>query len=111
MRPGVSPQQRINPFPLKNWSTHTLAQRRAQSDLKLAAAQLASARAAVGGTRIESHPAVRQAAARLREAYLTLLRCEIRAPGNGYVAKRGVQLGQQVSVGAPLLAVVPLDQL
>lgn len=84
---------------------------RAQAELKLANAQLASARAAVAGTAIDSHPAVRQAAARLREAYLALSRCEVRSPGSGYVAKRGIQVGQQVTAGTPMLAVLPLDQL
>jgi len=107
-RNGAAADQSISQEELEHARS---ALRKAQSEMKLAAAQLASARAAVGGTQIDSHPAVRQAAARLREAYLTLSRCEVRAPGSGYVAKRGVQVGQQVVTGAPLFAVVPLDQL
>jgi membrane fusion protein, multidrug efflux system len=88
-----------------------IAVSRAQADLKLVRAQLASAHSAVGGTTVDNHPAVMQAAARVREAYLTQVRCEIRAAENGYIAKRGVQVGQQVAVGSALMAVVPLDQL
>ncbi|CAG4882781.1 multidrug efflux system [Georgfuchsia toluolica] len=107
-RAGAAADQSISQEELEH---ARIALRRAQSELKLANAQLAAARAAVRGTRVESHPAVRQTAARLHEAYLALARCEVRAPGNGYVAKRSIQVGQQVAVGAPLLAVVPLDQL
>ena len=35
----------------------------------------------------------------------------IPAPVDGVVAKRSVQLGQRVSPGAPLMAVVPLTQV
>ena len=88
-----------------------IAASRAGNDLKLAQAQLASARSAVAGTTVADNPAVMQAAARLRDAYLAASRCEIRAADNGYIAKRSVQVGQQVAVGAALMAVVPLDQL
>ena len=88
-----------------------LAARRAQSDLKLAQAQFAGAQAVVAGTNLADNPSVMSAAARLREAYLALARCEIRAAENGFVAKRSVQVGQQVAVGAALMALVPLDQL
>jgi membrane fusion protein (multidrug efflux system) len=84
---------------------------RARNDFQLTQAQFASAHAAVGGTTIDNHPAVMQAAARVRDAYLAGARCEIRAAENGYVAKRSVQVGQQVAVGVPLMALVPLDQL
>jgi membrane fusion protein (multidrug efflux system) len=88
-----------------------IAVTKAQADLQLAQAQLASARSAVNGTAIESHPAVAQAATQLREAYVTLSRCQIRAAASGHIAKRSVQLGQQVASGAALMALVPLDQL
>lgn len=84
---------------------------KAQADLQLAEAQLASAQAAVRNTSIESHPAVLQAATRVREAYVAASRCEIRAAESGHIAKRSVQVGQQVAAGAPLMALVPLDQL
>ena len=38
-------------------------------------------------------------------------RTALPAPVAGFVAKRAVQLGQRVSPGAPLMAIVPLDQV
>ena len=38
-------------------------------------------------------------------------RTELPAPVAGFVARRNVQLGQRVSPGTPLMAVVPLDQV
>ena len=51
------------------------------------------------------------AAARLREAWIAAQRVTLPAPVSGYVGKRSVQLGQRVAPGAPLMTVVPLDQL
>lgn len=47
----------------------------------------------------------------MREAMLALNRTEIRAPVDGHVVQRRVQLGQRVAAGAPLKAVVPLDRV
>lgn len=91
---------------------HALAARdKAKSELQLAQAQLAASNAAVVGTTVETHPAVKQAEAQLREAWLTLQRCEISAPENGQIAKRSVQVGQQVAPGMSLMALVPMNQL
>jgi membrane fusion protein (multidrug efflux system) len=84
---------------------------KAKAELDLARAQLAASSAAVSGTSVETHPAVKQAEARLREAWLALNRCEIRAPADGLVAKRSVQIGQQVAPGVGLMAIVPMSQL
>ena len=83
----------------------------AQAALLAAQQQLAANRARVDGTTLEDHPQVRDAAAAVRNAYLTLARTELPAPVSGFVARRNVQLGQRVSPGAPLMAVVPLDQV
>ena len=90
----------------------------AQSQLETAAAalrvaeqQLAASEALVSRTTVATHPDVKQAAAKLGEAYLAAQRASIVAPVSGYVAKRSVQLGQQVAPGAPLLAIVPLSQV
>jgi membrane fusion protein, multidrug efflux system len=84
------------------------AEQVARAKLALDRAQLAGARAAVGGAKLEDNPAVRQAAATVRSAYLALQRTRILAPVSGYVANRGVQLGQQVTPGSVLMDVVPL---
>ncbi|HEY4137782.1 MAG TPA: efflux RND transporter periplasmic adaptor subunit, partial [Casimicrobiaceae bacterium] len=73
--------------------------------------ELAANRARVDRTTIENHPDVRNAAANLRNAYLTYSRTVLPAPVSGFVAKRAVQLGERVNPGAPLMAIVPLDQV
>src|SRR5229473_2418972 len=80
----------------------------AAAALKAAEQQLAASEALVSRTTIATHPEVGQAAARLREAYLAAQRASVLAPVTGYVARRSVQLGEQVAPGAPLLAIVPL---
>jgi membrane fusion protein (multidrug efflux system) len=83
----------------------------AQAELLAAQQQLAANRARVDGTTLKDHPQVRDAAAAVRNAYLTLERTELAAPVAGFIARRNVQLGERVSPGAPLMAVVPLDQV
>jgi len=73
--------------------------------------QLNANRARVDGTTVADHPDVRNAAAAVRSAYLAYERTQLPAPVSGFVAQRSVQLGQRVSPGAPLMAVVPLDQV
>ncbi|MFM8338420.1 MAG: efflux RND transporter periplasmic adaptor subunit, partial [Fluviibacter sp.] len=52
-----------------------------------------------------------QTSATFREATLNLERTTLRAPIDGVVAKRQVQLGQRVRAGSPLMVIVPLDHL
>jgi len=80
----------------------------AAAALRAAEQQLAASEALVSRTTVATHPDVRQAAAKLRESYLAAQRSSVLAPVTGYVAKRSVQLGEQVAPGAPLLAIVPL---
>ena len=83
----------------------------AQANLLATQQQLAANKARVDGTTLADHPQVRDAAAAVRNAYLTLSRTQLPAPVSGFVARRNVQLGQRVAPGAPLMAVVPLDQV
>ena len=83
----------------------------AQAAVRAAQAQLTAAQAQTRGSAASEHPSVLAAAARVREAYLALQRTRLLAPVSGQVAKRGVQLGQRVAAGAPLLTVVDLQQL
>ena len=80
------------------------ALRAAREELRVALAQTA-------GTTVEDHPQVRRAAMRVRDAALTLDRTTIVAPVNGVVGKKGVQVGQRVGPGTPLMAVVPLEDV
>ncbi|SDI37592.1 HlyD family secretion protein [Pseudomonas panipatensis] len=83
----------------------------ARNSLTSAEQQLDTNRALVDDTVIASHPDVKTAAAKLRQAYLDDARAVIVAPVTGYVAKRTVQVGQRVQPGAALMAVIPLDQV
>ncbi|KAF1067465.1 MAG: Multidrug export protein EmrA [Pseudomonas citronellolis] len=83
----------------------------ARSSLTSSEQQLDTNRALVDDTAIVSHPDVKAAAAKLRQAYLDDARATIVAPVTGYVAKRTVQVGQRVQPGTALLAVIPLDQV
>ncbi len=83
----------------------------AQSALLAAQQQMAANRARIDRTTLEDHPDVRNAAAAVRNAYLNYARTVLPAPVSGFVARRNVQLGQRVGPGAPLMAVVPLDQV
>jgi len=76
--------------------------------VQAAESNLAQAQAAVQGTDIPHNPDVLASAARLRQAAIKLARMEIRAPVDGIVAQRSVQIGQHIAAGTPLMAVVPL---
>ncbi|MFM0307890.1 EmrA/EmrK family multidrug efflux transporter periplasmic adaptor subunit [Paraburkholderia sp. RL17-383-BIF-A] len=80
----------------------------AQAAVDAAQQQLASNRALTANTTIANHPNVQAAAAKVRDAYLNNARNNLPAPVTGYVAKRSVQVGQRVSPGTPLMAIVPL---
>jgi membrane fusion protein (multidrug efflux system) len=82
----------------------------AQAGVLAAREQWAANRVLTDGMSAAEHPTVQRAAARLREAYLALHRVELQAPVDGWVARRSVQLGQRVAAGAPLMAVVSLQQ-
>jgi membrane fusion protein (multidrug efflux system) len=73
--------------------------------------ELAATRSLVANTALTSHPDVKLAAAKVRAAYLEVQRSMIVAPVRGYVAKRGVQIGQHITTDTPLLSIIPLDQV
>lgn len=83
----------------------------AAAGLAQARHQLAAAEAQVANTSLETHPTVRLMEAQVRSSYLALQRTRVIAPVTGYVAKRNVQLGQQVTPGTSLLAIIPLQQV
>ena len=88
---------------------HTLAGARAA--LEQAQATLAATRAAISGTTPQDHPRVLQAEASLRNAWLAAARTRVVSPVSGYVVRRAVQLGQQVTAGTEMLAIVPVDSM
>lgn len=99
--------------------------KKAQAQLDAAVAKQATARSAVvtaeaqrnvtvanlGKNDVLSQPAVQTAIANIQTAWLNLNRTQIVAPIDGQIAKRGVQLGQKISAGTPLMVIVPLHDL
>jgi membrane fusion protein (multidrug efflux system) len=83
----------------------------ARAALDGARQQLNATEAQISGTRIETHPQVLDAEAAVRNAALALHRTALRAPVAGVIARRSVQVGQRVAAGAPLMALVPLDDV
>jgi len=83
----------------------------ARAALDVAQKQLAAARVTVAGVSPAEHPNVLAAKADYLSAWLAARRNAIVAPVSGYVAKRSVQVGSRIAPGAPLLSIVPLDQL
>ena len=67
--------------------------------------------ALIADTTEDTNPEVALARARRDQAAVDLERTIIRAPVDGVVAKRQVQLGQRVQAGTPLLAVVPVQEM
>lgn len=99
--------------------------KKAQAQLDAEVAKQATARSAVvtaeaqrnvtvanlGKNDVLSQPAVQTAIANIQTAWLNLNRTQIVAPIDGQIAKRGVQLGQKISAGTPLMVIVPLHDL
>ena len=60
---------------------------------------------------LSEQPQIQNAVSNLKQAWLNLERTKIRSPIKGYVARRNAQVGQAVSVGGALMAVVTTDQM
>lgn len=72
---------------------------------------LAANRALTTGTTVETNPDVLAAQARVHQARLDLARTVIRAPVDGVVTSRAVQVGQRLAAGTAVMKIVPVDQL
>lgn len=83
----------------------------AKSELNVARQQYYANQALVIDTPLDQQPKIKLAASQLRDAWLTLQRTQIVAPVTGYVSRRSVQVGSQIKNGAPLMVIVPADQL
>ena len=62
------------------------------------------------GVSASQNPEVLAAQARLDAANLALSRTVVRAPTDGIIARKAVQVGQQVAVGTPMMTVVPTSK-
>lgn len=83
----------------------------ARAALTQAVRQSTASHALVDGTPVEDNPAVLQAKAAYRDAWIAAQRNAVVAPVTGYVAERSVQLGQHIQAGQALMTVIPLNSL
>jgi membrane fusion protein (multidrug efflux system) len=65
----------------------------------------------INDVNVENNPEVLLAKARLDQAMVNFNRTIIKAPISGTIAKRQVELGQRVQIGAPLLSIVPTQNM
>ncbi len=96
-------------------STATAALQAAQAARTQAQAQIVTAQgsrsandALITGASVDSNPEVAAAKARVAQAELDLSRTVIRAPVDGVVARKNVEVGQQVQIGQTLMDVTPV---
>src|SRR4051794_20170987 len=66
--------------------------------------------AMIANTDVTNNPEVLQAKAQLDQARVDLSRTMLRAPVDGIVTQRRVQVGQKVQAGNQLMVVVPVQQ-
>ncbi|MBB4858486.1 membrane fusion protein (multidrug efflux system) [Novosphingobium chloroacetimidivorans] len=83
----------------------------ARADAVSARQEETASRAATQGLAVNEAPEVRAAMARLANARLDLARTVIRAPIDGVIAQRTVQVGQRVTNATVAMVVVPVEQL
>jgi len=87
-------------------------QRITQADASIESASTAPKQVAVSEARAKSASAqVAQKKALIEQAKLNLSYCKIVAPVAGIVGKKTVEIGQNISPGQQLMAVVPLDDI
>lgn len=83
----------------------------AESKRKVAQSNLDANDALIRGTSQSSTPDVLVAQAKVEQAQLELERTEIRAPLDGVIVRRSIQVGQRVAPGSIMMRVVPISQL
>ncbi|MCI4589519.1 HlyD family efflux transporter periplasmic adaptor subunit [Sphingobium sp. BYY-5] len=83
----------------------------ASSQATAAEGSLAANDALISGSTVNTAPDVQAAEARVKQARLDLERTVIRAPIDGVVTSRAVQVGQRVAPGAIVMQVVPVAQV
>jgi membrane fusion protein (multidrug efflux system) len=71
----------------------------------------AANQALIQGTTVSTSPDVQAAQAKVDQARLDLSRTVIRAPVDGVITGRAVQVGQRLAPGAAIMKVVPVQQL
>ncbi len=83
----------------------------ASSSRKAAESTFAANEALIQGVSETSTPDVQVAQAHVEQAQLDLERTVIRAPVDGVVTRRNIQVGQRVAPGTSMMMIVPLNDL
>jgi membrane fusion protein (multidrug efflux system) len=83
----------------------------AQASRSSAQGELSANQVLVHGLSEDTDPGVLAAKAKVEAARLDIERTIIRAPIDGVVTKRQVQLGQRVAQGVPIMTIVPIGQV
>lgn len=83
----------------------------AESKRNAAQSSLEASKALIEGTTQANLPDVLVAKAQLQQAELNLQRTVVRAPLDGIVTRRDVQVGQRIAPGSKLMILVPISQL
>ncbi|WP_327195302.1 HlyD family efflux transporter periplasmic adaptor subunit [Sphingomonas sp. LH128] len=83
----------------------------AQENARSARRQEEAAVALTKGTTLQTAPEILQAQAQLEQAKLDLERTIVRAPIDGVVSRRSIQVGQRIQSGQAAMTVVPVGEL
>ncbi len=82
----------------------------AEANVRAARGSRDANHALISGVSLDENPEVRAAKSRVDQALVALDRTTVRAPVDGVVAKRLVQVGQMVQPGAHMMTIVPIQQ-
>ncbi len=81
----------------------------AEANLRAAEGTREANRALIVGVSVDENPEVQAARTRVAMARVALERTVVRAPVDGIVSRRSVEVGQMVQAGTPLMTVVPIQ--
>jgi membrane fusion protein (multidrug efflux system) len=81
----------------------------ARANLAAAQQSLEAQRALTRDWTVENHPETAAARAQLETARLSLARTTVRAPVDGIVVQRRIQVGQRIDIGQSMMSVSPLQ--
>ena len=92
------------------YSIAVAAEQLARANYDAAVAAYQANHALIDGATVDTNPQVLAAQAERDQAQVNLNRTVIRAPVDGIITSRNVQVGQQVQLGQTLMLVVPVNQ-
>ncbi len=83
----------------------------AKASLEMAFHEYYAKYALIQNTEVRTNPKVLAAIDALKSAYMNVIRCNVRAPVCGYIAKRRAQVGEVAEPNIALLALIPLHEI